>query len=79
MATKQKKQISKQSYSIEIIHYDDGSSVMNRCNDGFSIIEIIGLTALVSSDMQSLIKENFKTPDEINRVSKRAKFIAPKK
>jgi len=39
----------------------------------------MGLTALVSSDMQSLIKENLKTPDEINRVSKRAKFIAPKK
>lgn len=75
--TKKRKVIKKQSYTIEIIHYEDGSSVMNRANDGFSVIELLGITSLVNSDMCNLVENGLKPnlPTEINRTAKNVKFI----
>ena len=74
----EKKEVSKKIYTFEIIDYDDGSSAMNRYNDGFSVIEIMGITSLVNGDMRQLIKDNFIVPKEVNRVSKNSKFIDKK-
>ena len=74
----EKKEVSKKIYTFEIVHYDDGSSVMNRFNDGFSVMEILGITSLVNGDMRQLIKDNFIVPKKVNRVSKNSKFIDKK-
>ena len=51
---------------IEIIDYSDGSSVMNRTNDGFCALELLGLLSKTQKDvieqMEGLIK-----PTLVNR------------
>ena len=74
----EKKEVSKKIYTFEIVHYDDNSVVMNRFNDGFSVLEIMGITSLVNADMRELIKENLTVPKKVNRVSKNSKFIYKK-
>lgn len=38
-----KKVVKKQVWTIELINYSDGSSVMNRTNDGFTPLEMLGI------------------------------------
>ena len=38
-----KKIVKKQSWTIELISYSDGTSNMNRTNDGFSALEMLGI------------------------------------
>lgn len=60
---------SSQKYTFDLIHNTDGSSEMRRSNKGFSVIEIIGITALVQNDMMKLLRENVKPIDKITRTS----------
>lgn len=76
----EKKIESVQRYTFEIIHYDDGTSTMNRENDGFSVLEMFGITQMLNNDLIGCFKDNFKPVDEINRTSKNSPFIhKPKK
>lgn len=58
-----KKEISRQTYLFEVIHYDDGTSTLNRNNKGFSVLELMGIDSLVQSDMHHIFKENVKVKE----------------
>jgi hypothetical protein len=49
---KQDKQIfSKKKWTIEVITYSDKTSTMNRTNDGFTIVELLGLCELCKHEI----------------------------
>lgn len=61
------KQVTKtKRWEIKIIYYNDGTSQMSRENHGFNAIELLGLCANVSLDVQEQIKGNIE-PTVINR------------
>lgn len=70
MAKKAKKVISTQKYTFEIVHYDDGTSVMNRANKGFSVIELLGAASIISNNLMGIFKDAIKKPDKVNIKSK---------
>lgn len=55
--------VSKKTFSIEVTEFDNGTIGMERKNDGFSAIELLGICQLVSIDirdqMAGLIKPDF--------------------
>jgi len=61
-----KKSVRKQTWTIEIEHYDDGSTTMRRTNDGFTAIELVGLSHIVSSDIIDQIAGKVK-PTRVER------------
>jgi hypothetical protein len=68
--SKQKKEERKvksiQKYTFEIIHYEDGYSTMNRNNDGFSVIELLGVVSIVQNNLMGLFERAVKPNDEVN-------------
>lgn len=60
--------IRKQIYSVEIVEYSDGSCAMNRTNDGFNTIELIGILELTQSDIRKQMMGVIK-PDVIKRTA----------
>lgn len=63
-----KKVKKRQVYSFEMLHYEDGTTTMRRHNEGFSVIEMMGIAALLQSDLHDLFKENMRA-DKIERTS----------
>ncbi len=57
---------SVQRYTFEIAHYEDGYSVMTRLNEGFSAIEMLGITELIKENVIALLKDVMKDTDEVN-------------
>lgn len=47
----EKKIVKKKTYTFEIIHYDDGSVAWNRINNGFNLLELLGIANLLSIDL----------------------------
>ena len=67
----EKKIISHKKYTIEVISYEDGTTTMNRTNDGFSIVELLGITTMVQQHMLKVMEEHKNpNPDKINIQSK---------
>jgi len=64
--TKKVKETSRQTYSIEIIHYDDHTYRMNRVCDGFTPIELIGILEFTQREIIEQIAGKFK-PDVVKR------------
>ncbi len=73
--TKKRKVKSVQKYIFEIIHYDDGHSVMNRTNDGFSVIEMIGISEIIKENLMGIFKNAVKETDETNIKSSKSPLI----
>ena len=67
--------ISKQTYKFELIHYADGTSTMNRENNGFSVFEMLGICEIIRANMLTILSEAQKLPDKINVKSKNSPFI----
>ena len=67
----------KQSYLMETIHYTDGSSVMNRLNKGYSVVELLGLTTIIQADLLDVYKQHITQtlPKQINRKSSNSPMI----
>ena len=64
-----KKLTHRQFYTIEVLHYDNGESIMNRENDGFSVFELLGITEMVQRDLMALLREEIGLKmSEVNRV-----------
>ena len=64
---KNKKQvISKKVYTIELIEYTDNTSTMNRVNDGFNPIELLGQLEFIQIDIIDKLKE-LKSPPRVKR------------
>ncbi len=63
-----KKEISKKKvYTIEIIEYVDGSATMNRINDGFTAVELMGQLEIIQFEILEQMKGLIKTPTKVNR------------
>lgn len=64
---KNKREIqSIQRYTFEIIHYSDGHSVMNRLNEGFSVVEMLGITEMIKQNLMEVLKGALTEVDETN-------------
>jgi hypothetical protein len=76
MKTEKKTIQSRQKYTIEVIHYTDGSSHLNRFNNGFSVIEMIGLLSVALKNLHDVYEGAFMPKvDTINRKSKNSPII----
>ena len=53
-------------WTIEMNRYEDGSSSMNRINDGFSIFEMMGIVEFLKHDILDQYVGVTK-PDEVTR------------
>jgi hypothetical protein len=62
--SKERKVKSVQRYTFEIIHYEDNHSVMNRTNEGFSVIEMIGISEIIKDNLMCILKGAVKDTDE---------------
>lgn len=73
-----KKVKSSQKFFFEVIHYEDGSSEMIRDNNGFSVIEMIGITTIIQNDLMTVFKGAFKLPKKVTRTSTNSPLIHKK-
>lgn len=53
-------------YTIEEEHYEDGSQLLRRVNDGFTAMELLGLLTFITDEIFSQVRGAFK-PDKIER------------
>ena len=53
----------------EFVHtvFDDGTADLLRTNDGFNLLELLGLLELTRDDIHSLFKNGYPKPTEITR------------
>lgn len=63
---KKKKVAAVKIWTVKETTYDDGSRFMERTNDGFSPLELIGLSEFISNDVKRQIEGRI-TPDFIKR------------
>lgn len=67
---------SRQKYTIEVIHYFDGSSELRRFNNGFSVTELIGLLSVAMRNLHEVYEGAFiPNVDKVNRKSKNSPLI----
>ena len=62
----EKKETLKKTYTIEVIEYDNGDTRMNRINDGFSTIELLGILNYVTQEVMMIAAGHLKI-DEVTR------------
>lgn len=64
---KNKKQvISKKVYTFEIIEYSDETTTMNRINDGFGLMELLGHLEYIKVDIVNRFNK-LQTPTRVKR------------
>jgi hypothetical protein len=63
-----KKEVLKRKiYTLEVIEYADGSSTMNRTNDGFTGVELMGRLEIIQFEILEQLKGLIKPPTKVNR------------
>jgi hypothetical protein len=62
-----KKLLSIKKYEFILKQYDDDSTELERINDGFNILEILGLANLISFEMKDIIQGTNVKVDTIER------------
>jgi len=67
MIPKEKKLVSVKKYEFTLNTYDDDTNHMERYNDGFNILEILGIANLISVEMKQLIDGQVVKVDTIER------------
>ncbi len=65
----------KKSWTIEVIEYEDGSIDMNRNNEGFSVMELLGITSMVQNHLSQLMDSMRTKPDNLNVSSTNSPII----
>ena len=66
MKKKEKKVIIEKAWHIKEIIYEDGTKQMQRTNDGFNPLELLGICNLASIEIREQICGNIK-PEVIKR------------
>ena len=61
-----KKIIKESTWVVKYITYDDGTTTLNRVNDGFNPFELLGMLEISKDDIIQQIKGQIK-PDIIKR------------
>lgn len=64
--TEEKKVLVTKTYTVTVHHFEDGTQNMNRRNDGFNPIELIGLADFIALEVREQIMGRLK-PDTIKR------------
>lgn len=54
---REKETTSIQKYTIQISHYADGTSQMHRENNGFSVIELMGILEIVKENLLEVVSK----------------------
>ena len=62
----EKKVLITKIYTVTVQHFDDGTQNMNRRNDGFSPLELIGVADFIALEVREQIMGRLK-PDTIKR------------
>ena len=62
----EKKVIATKTYTVKVEHFDDGSQNMERRNDGFNPLELIGVADFIALEVREQIMGRLK-PDTIKR------------
>ena len=57
---------STQRYTFEVIRYEDGGAVMSRHNDGFSVMELLGMTSVINNHIHDVFKDALGPVDKVN-------------
>lgn len=58
--------VSRQIYTVEYIHYSDGTSACKRTNDGFNSLELMGALETAQRDIRQQMLGLMK-PDVVKR------------
>lgn len=61
-----KKILITKTYTVVVNHFEDGSQGMERRNDGFNPLELIGIADFISMEVREQIMGRIK-PDTIKR------------
>lgn len=49
--------VKRKTYRIEVEYYEDGSSMMTRENQGFSVLEMLGITAMLQQHLHQIMRD----------------------
>jgi hypothetical protein len=60
MAKKEKVVVEEKNYSIKYVKYDDGSSSVERANDGFTAMELLGYMEQVQMEILEILRGGLK-------------------
>jgi hypothetical protein len=77
MAKKEKVVVEEKHYSIKYIKYDDGSSMVERANDGFTAMELLGYMEQVQIEIIQQLKGVI-TPNTTKLIAKVDKKVTKK-
>ena len=66
MAKKEKTIKNEKSHTFKVITYSDGSVSMQRENDGFTALELLGYTAHIQLDIQERLAK-LAEPDSVEK------------
>lgn len=64
--TNKKQVVNKKVYTIELIEYSDGTTTMNRTNDGFGAMELLGYLEYIQVDIVNRFNK-LQTPTRVKR------------
>lgn len=67
-----------QKYTIQISHYADGTSQMYRENNGFSVIELMGILEIVKENLLEVFKDAITEVNEVSIKSNNSPLIHKK-
>ena len=56
----------KKTWTVEVTEYKDGTMNMSRSNDGFSVMELLGVTTMVQNHLLGLMESIKDKPDSVN-------------
>jgi len=59
--------LKRKIYTLEVIEYVDGTATMNRTNDGFTAVELMGQLEIIQFDILDQMAGRIKPPTRVNR------------
>ena len=62
----EKKVVFVKTYTITVTHFEDGTQSMERVNDGFNPLELLGISDFIGQEIKEQIQGKIK-PDTITR------------
>jgi hypothetical protein len=79
-ATKDKEKKVKyiQRYTFKIIHYEDDTADIIRKNEGFSVVEMLGILEIVRSNLLKVFDKAVSKPQNVKIESTGSPLIHPK-
>jgi hypothetical protein len=69
----------RKKYTIEALWFEDGTYTIKRSNNGFSVMELLGIVSTVKQDLTDLFYDTFgahsRQPDNVERNASRSYMI----